>query len=79
MRITCVFNAFCNVKAIRKNTQSAVYTTLPNYSMKYLVMCKVYTDLGGISNTHTMGCPPVRKIIHSLKLVDYLQVQADNS
>ena len=23
-------------------------------------------------------CPPVRKIIHSLKLVDYLHVQADN-
>ena len=25
-----------------------------------------------------MGCPPVRKIIHSLKLVDYLCVQTDN-
>ena len=25
-----------------------------------------------------MGCPPVRKIIHSLKLVDYLNVHADN-
>ena len=25
-----------------------------------------------------MGCPPARKIIHSLKLVDYLHVQADN-
>ena len=25
-----------------------------------------------------MGYPPVRKIIHSLKLVDYLNVQADN-
>ena len=23
-------------------------------------------------------CPPVRKMIHSLKLVDYLHVQADN-
>ena len=23
-------------------------------------------------------CPPLRKIIHSLKLVDYLHVQADN-
>ena len=31
------------------------------------MMCKVYTDVGGI----------VRKIIHSLKLVDYLHVQAD--
>ena len=25
-----------------------------------------------------MVCPPVRSIIHSLKLVDYLSVQADN-
>ena len=25
-----------------------------------------------------MGCPPVRKIIHSLKLADYLHVHADN-
>ena len=25
-----------------------------------------------------MGCPPVRKIIHSLKLADYLHVQVDN-
>ena len=37
-------------------------------------MCKVYTDVGGINHV----CPPVRKIIHSLKLVDYLHVQADN-
>ena len=29
-------------------------------------------------NSYTMGCPPVRKIIHSLKHVDYLHVQADN-
>ena len=26
-----------------------------------------------------MDCPPVRKIIHSLKLVGYLHVQADNT
>ena len=25
-----------------------------------------------------MGCPSVRKIIHSLKLVDYLHAQTDN-
>ena len=25
-----------------------------------------------------MGCPSVRKIIHSLKLMDYLRVQEDN-
>ena len=24
------------------------YTTLTNFSMKYLVVCKVYTDVGGI-------------------------------
>ena len=45
--------------------------------MKYLVMCKVYTDVGGIKQLYHV-CPPVRKIIHSLKLVDYLNVQADN-
>ena len=41
-------------------------------------MCKVYTDLGGIKELYHV-CPPVRKIIHSLKLVDYLQVQADST
>ena len=45
--------------------------------MNYLVMCKVYTDVGGIKQLYHV-CPPVRKIIHSLKLVDYLHVQADN-
>ena len=40
-------------------------------------MCKVYTDLGGIKKFYHV-CPPGRKIIHSLKLVDYLHVQADN-
>ena len=53
------------------------YTTFTNFSMKYHLMCKVYTDVGG-KNGYTMGCPSVRKIIHSLKLVDYLHVQADN-
>ena len=52
------------------------YTTLTNFSTKYLVMCKVYSDVGGIKLYHV--CPPVRKIIHSLKLVDYLRVHADN-
>ena len=41
------------------------------------MMCKVYTDVGGIKWLYHV-CPPVRKIIHSLKLVDYLHVQADN-
>ena len=40
-------------------------------------MCKVYTDVCGIKKLYHV-CPPVRKIIHSLKLVDYLHVQGDN-
>ena len=53
------------------------YTTLTNFSTKHLVMCEVYTDVGGILQLYHV-CPPVRKIIHSLKLVVYLHVQADN-
>ena len=53
------------------------YTTFTNFSMKYLVMCKVYTDVCGIKQLYHV-CPHERKIIHSLKLVDYLHVQADN-
>ena len=41
------------------------------------MMCKVYTDVGGIKQLYHV-CPPVRKIIHSLKLVNYLHAQADN-
>ena len=40
-------------------------------------MCKVYTDLGGIKQLYHV-CPPLRKIIHPLKLVEYLHVQVDN-
>ena len=40
-------------------------------------MLKVFTDIGGIKELYHV-CPPVRKIINSLKLVDYLHVQADN-
>ena len=46
------------------------------FSMKYIVMRKVSTDVGGIKQFYHV-CPYVRKIIHSLKLVDYLHVQAD--
>ena len=53
------------------------YTTLANFSTKYLVMCKVHTNVGGIKYLYHV-CPPVRKIIHSLKLMDYLHVQAYN-
>ena len=48
-----------------------LYTTFTSFSMKYLTMCKVYTDVGGIKQLYHV-CPPVRK------LVDYLHVQADN-
>ena len=44
------------------------------------MMYKVYTDVGGIKQLNIYRvCPPVRKIIHSLKLVDYLNVQADKT
>ena len=52
------------------------YTTLTNFSTTYLVMCKVYTDVGGIKQLYHVY-PPVHKIIHSLKLLDYLHVPAD--
>ena len=39
-------------------------------------MCKVYTNVGGIKKKSYHDCPPAREIIHSLKLADYLQVQA---
>ena len=42
----------------------------------YLVMIKVFTDIGGIELLHHF-CLPIGKIIYSLnKLVDYLHVQA---
>ena len=56
---------------------NSLYTTLTDFSTKYLVMCKVYTDVGGIKYLYHV-CQPVCKIIYSLKLVDYLHVQADN-
>ena len=54
----------------------AVYTTLTNFSIKYFVICMFYTGAGGIKLLYHV-CPAVRKIIHSLKLVEYLHVQAD--
>ena len=53
------------------------YTTLTNFTTNYLMMCKVYTDVCVIKKLYHV-CPPVRKVIHSLKLVDYFNVQADN-
>ena len=34
------------MKNVKHN--NTIYTTFTNFSMKYLVMCKVYTDIGGI-------------------------------
>ena len=56
--------------------EACLYTTLTSFKMKYFVMCKVYTDVGGIKLLYH-DCPPVHKIIHSLKLVNYLHIQAD--
>ena len=66
-----------NVEMLLCNKNNNFYTTLTNFSTKYLVMCKVYTDVGGIKQLYHV-CPPVCKIIYSLMLVDYLHVQADN-
>ena len=36
---------------VKKDQQRCIiltYTTLTNLSMKYLMMCKVYTDVGGV-------------------------------
>ena len=32
----------------KRELVASLYTTLTNFSIKYLVMCKVYTDVGGI-------------------------------
>ena len=42
--IQLLFQKFMNTPF----TQKIIYTTLTNFSTKYLIMCKVYTDLGGI-------------------------------
>ena len=48
---------------------------IANFSTKYFQLGKVYTAEGGI--IVIPFCPPVREIIHSLKLADYLLVQAN--
>ena len=55
------------MSALSLQVSTRHYTTLTDFSMKYLVICKVYTDVGGI-NSYT---------ILKLKLVDYLHVQRD--
>ena len=41
------------------------------------MMCKVYTDVGGI-NIYTMFVHLYVRMIHSLELADYFHIQADN-
>ena len=36
------------VVVLEQDTFILAYTTLTNFSTKYLVMCKVYTNIGGI-------------------------------
>ena len=45
--------------------------------MESLGMCKVYINVCGITYLFHV-CPPVRKIIHWIKPMDYLNVQAHN-
>ena len=49
-----------------------LYTILTT-ELWYGISCN-YIDVGGIKYH---GCPPIREILHSLKLVVYLHVQAD--
>ena len=35
-------------RIFRRYFYNYIYTTLTNFSTKYLTMCKVYTDEGGI-------------------------------
>ena len=53
-------------------------TEIANFITKYFNLSKVYmcTDEGA-TNRNTMVCSPIQEIIHELKLVDYLLVQAD--
>ena len=37
--------------SLGRTTTMGYYTTLTNFSTKYLVMCKVYTDLSGINSS----------------------------
>ena len=53
---------------------SELWYTHPQIPKIYSVTCKVYIGYHG--TRQGMVCPPVRSIIHSLKLVNYLSVHA---
>ena len=57
MRIVSV--ASLHVSTVDAIYNIGVYTTLTNFSTKYLVMCKVYTDVSGIKLLYHV-CPHVR-------------------
>ena len=63
---------------IRYCTYCCGYSLLNILLTECFVRLKVYTDIGSIYQLYHV-CPPVRKIIHSLKLVDYIHVQADRT
>ena len=72
----CVWVSFCYaVLSVfyclprKKEQVTRIYTTHTYCITKYLVMCKVYTDEGGIKSLY---------YIRSLKLMDYLQIQTVN-
>ena len=67
----------CELYVLSLQTIIMYYTTIAKFSMKYLMVCRVYTERGGITQLYYVY-PSVRQIIHSLKLVDYLHVQAVN-
>ena len=46
--------------------EQSAYITPTNFSIRFLVMCNVYIDVGGIKS-FTNFCSPVREIIHELK------------
>ena len=51
---------------------------IANFIIEYFMLSKVYTD-GVVKDTYTTVCSTVREIIRSLKLADYLLVQADET
>ena len=44
----CELTSIENLEKVWKYSINPFYTTLTNFSTKYLVMCNVYTGVGGI-------------------------------
>ena len=43
-----ILSSFAILSLRKRELVALLYTTLTNFSTKYLVMCQVYTDVGGI-------------------------------